>query len=313
MRIEDLIIFTDVVRYHSMNIASEKHFMSPQNLSKIIRNMENELGVLLFKRSKKGSELTEEGERFYLQVQKVLKEYAHAIEGLHQNENWNEEAELESETVKVLCNQGVTNFAVLNAYKLLQKETKYNIYLDLELMENFDPKKSLKSFERNTYDIIVCALQEQDIDNFLKHCEEYILIYVIQDEFVLLVSKEHPLAACSMISIDEIPDLKLLLPKENYIYSSFWNLGIKCQMVANSLNLIIEQVEHSDEFCTLVCKSLIKLNSELKSNDLLVSVPIDKKVYGVYVILLHENVSEKVFMREFVRHIVQNISGANSY
>ena len=61
MRIEDLIIFTDVVRYHSMNIASEKHFMSPQNLSKIIRNMENELGVLLFKRSKKGSELTEEG------------------------------------------------------------------------------------------------------------------------------------------------------------------------------------------------------------------------------------------------------------
>ena len=44
--------------YHSMNIAAEKHFMTPQNLSKIIRNMEQELDVVLFKRSKKGSDLT---------------------------------------------------------------------------------------------------------------------------------------------------------------------------------------------------------------------------------------------------------------
>ena len=41
MRIEDLSIFTEVIRYHSMNIAAEKHFMTPQNLGKIIRHMEH--------------------------------------------------------------------------------------------------------------------------------------------------------------------------------------------------------------------------------------------------------------------------------
>ena len=76
LRIEDLKIFIDVIRYHSMNIAAEKHFMTPQNLSKIIRNMERELDIILFKRSKKGSELTKEGEKFYLQIVKVNYEFS---------------------------------------------------------------------------------------------------------------------------------------------------------------------------------------------------------------------------------------------
>ena len=53
MRIEDLKIFVDVVRYHSMNIAADKNFTTPQNLSKIIKRMEDELSVILFNRSKK--------------------------------------------------------------------------------------------------------------------------------------------------------------------------------------------------------------------------------------------------------------------
>ena len=42
MRIEDLKIFVDVVRHHSMNIAAEKNYTTPQNLSKIIKRMEEE-------------------------------------------------------------------------------------------------------------------------------------------------------------------------------------------------------------------------------------------------------------------------------
>lgn len=84
MRIEDLKIFVDVVRYHSMNIASEKNYTTPQNLSKIIKRMEDELGVVLFKRSKKGSELTEAGERFYLHIIEVLTRYDDAIAALYE-------------------------------------------------------------------------------------------------------------------------------------------------------------------------------------------------------------------------------------
>ena len=43
MKIENIRLFLDVVRYGSINKAAEKNFIAQQNLSVTIKNMEKEL------------------------------------------------------------------------------------------------------------------------------------------------------------------------------------------------------------------------------------------------------------------------------
>ena len=58
MKIENIRLFLDVVRYGSINKASEKNFIAQQNLSVIIKNMEKELDTTLFERNNTGIILT---------------------------------------------------------------------------------------------------------------------------------------------------------------------------------------------------------------------------------------------------------------
>ena len=316
MRIEDLKIFTDVIRYHSMNIAAEKHFMTPQNLSKIIRNMERELGVVLFKRSKKGSELTKEGEKFYLQIVKVLNEYEKALEVVNKeaSENKRPLKVVKSLSVKVLSNLGATNYAVLGAYKQLKKEQQYDIFLDLETIKGFDYRQAVKDMLEKKADVVVCTLPDNDIDSYIKCCKSYIPIYIVQSEFMLIVSKNNPLAKRSMVSVKEICEYKFIEVKETYGYTVVFGDEVPCVMRVDSMNSAIEQVQYSDEYCTLVCECLLGLNKIMKENeDTLVFVPLAEKFYSTFIVLLREELSDEPAVLDFVRKIGQSFFATSSY
>ena len=62
MRIEHLEYLICLARTHSITKASEELFTTHQNVSKMIRQLEQDLGVTLFTRSQKGVYLTAEGE-----------------------------------------------------------------------------------------------------------------------------------------------------------------------------------------------------------------------------------------------------------
>ena len=316
MRIEELKIFTDVIRYQSMNSAAEKHFMTPQNLSKIIRNMERELDIILFKRSKKGSELTKEGEKFYLQIVKVLNEYEKALEVVSKeaSENKGPLEVSKSLTVKVLSNLGATNYAVLGAYKQLKKERQYDIFLDLETIKGFDYRQAVEDMLAKKADVVVCTLPDNDIDSCIKCCKSYIPIYIVQSEFMLIVSKNNPLAKRSMVSVKEIGEYKFIEVKETYGYTVVFGDEVPCVMRVDSMNSAIEQVQYSDEYCTLVCECLLGLNKIMKENeDTLVFVPLAEKFYSTFIVLLREELSDEPAVLDFVRKIGQSFFATSSY
>lgn len=60
MRNKDIEIFLSTFEHRSLTGASKELYFSKQNMSKSIRNLENEIGVTLFKRDIKGMEPTEE-------------------------------------------------------------------------------------------------------------------------------------------------------------------------------------------------------------------------------------------------------------
>lgn len=59
----------------SLTRAAKELYMTPQVVSKHIRNLENELGILLFQRSNNGMELTDQGIHFYEHALRWSEEY----------------------------------------------------------------------------------------------------------------------------------------------------------------------------------------------------------------------------------------------
>lgn len=63
MRLEQLYYLSEVAKNRSITLTSERIYVSQPNISESLKNLENELGVILFRRSRQGIEMTEIGER----------------------------------------------------------------------------------------------------------------------------------------------------------------------------------------------------------------------------------------------------------
>lgn len=75
MKIENMKIFLTVAKIGNINKAADELFLTHQNLSFIIKNMEKELGLKLFNRDKKGVQLTDEGRAFLHVAQPIVSSY----------------------------------------------------------------------------------------------------------------------------------------------------------------------------------------------------------------------------------------------
>ncbi|MDO4982404.1 MAG: LysR family transcriptional regulator [Eubacteriales bacterium] len=77
MNTQDIYNFIAVAEAGSMSQAAQRLFMTPQGLSKSIKGLEAELGVVLLMRSSKGVELTKNGEIFLKYSKEVYKSLYH--------------------------------------------------------------------------------------------------------------------------------------------------------------------------------------------------------------------------------------------
>ena len=75
MDIKDLEIFLAIAHEKSIAKASKRLYMTPQGISKVVKNLEQEMNCRLFMRSSFGMLLTESGERFLEYAEKDTKSY----------------------------------------------------------------------------------------------------------------------------------------------------------------------------------------------------------------------------------------------
>ena len=75
MKIENIKLFLLVSQSESISQAAEAAFISPQNLSFIIKQLEKELGLQLFVRSNQGISLSKDGEQFFPYAKKIVDAY----------------------------------------------------------------------------------------------------------------------------------------------------------------------------------------------------------------------------------------------
>lgn len=75
MEFKHIEYFIETCGYKSISQAAEALFISQQALSRCIQNLETELGCKLFRRTVKGSTLTEEGQYVYDQFKPIVQSY----------------------------------------------------------------------------------------------------------------------------------------------------------------------------------------------------------------------------------------------
>lgn len=288
MQIEDLKIFSDVARLHSMNLAAEENYTTPQNLSKIIKRIENEIGVVLFKRSKKGSELTEAGNQFFVHINKVLKYYDEATKAVSANKCFKTEGEKKTEKLSVLCTVGALSCAVMDAYNELLKLADHILLMDDEI--NFScPEKILECIQDGGQDIIVCYVPQNSITFLANKLTEYLFVQTVYDELVLVVSRKHSLRNRSQITTKELNHLNVIGFKDFALPLTAFGVDIKYRILTNSHSKALEQVAQSDSYCTMLFKSYCIINGEKFGCDgNLKMIRLDQKAFGAYLIAVNK-------------------------
>lgn len=76
MNLQLLKVFYEVAMCGSLNKVARHNYVSVSNLSRSIKAIEDETNLVLFKRTRKGMELTHSGEDFLSMVEPVLKKYS---------------------------------------------------------------------------------------------------------------------------------------------------------------------------------------------------------------------------------------------
>ena len=104
-------IFYTVAKYNHMTKASEELHISQPAISQSVKKLENQLGGVLFLRSNKGMELTEEGKMFYEYVKG-------ALELINNAENeFTSFKDLSKGEIKIGCSTTLTKLVLMNTLK----------------------------------------------------------------------------------------------------------------------------------------------------------------------------------------------------
>ena len=104
-------VFYTVAKYNHMTKASEELHISQPAISQSVKKLENQLGGVLFLRSNKGMELTEEGKMFYEYVKG-------ALELINNAENeFTSFKDLSKGEIKIGCSTTLTKLVLMNTLK----------------------------------------------------------------------------------------------------------------------------------------------------------------------------------------------------
>lgn len=79
-----LLAFVTVVRKKSFTLAAKELYMTQPAISWQIKNLENEIDLVLIERKERGTKLTDAGKQFYLYAEKIIKAHEQLIEEMKQ-------------------------------------------------------------------------------------------------------------------------------------------------------------------------------------------------------------------------------------
>lgn len=261
MDILHLNYFIEVARQRSFTKASRTLLVSQPSISKVIKTLENELGVTLFIRRGREIALTDVGEAVFKRAQIVVGEFKDLSNEIHDVVN----VEYGEITVGLPPMIGANFFP-----KIIRKYKKRYPKVTLKLIE-VGSKQIELDVKNGILDIGVVALplSEQDIQHFS----------FINETLQAVLPAAHALAGKKSLLLTDLKDESFILYSNDFSLNDL--IYEKCQQ-QNFTPSVICQSSHWDFIAEMVAEGLgVALLPETICKDLderVVSIPLDKTV-----------------------------------
>lgn len=239
MDIKQLNYFVQIAQCGSYSLASQKLYISQPALSKVIKNMEDEVGFSLFYTYQRRQKLTDAGQLFYEKAVKLLESYNDLIQTTYVEEC------IDKGHLKIglsVAAGGALFSHIIPGFTKLYPQITFSI---LERETNILKEELLKKNLDAAYIDLYHFDNEDDRENF----EVYELF---KTENVMVASVDNPITKRKDISYEELQEQKLILYNGGKEVSSQVELEMKkigvspnVAFVSTQWNFILDAVANN--------------------------------------------------------------------
>lgn len=276
MEIRQLNYFVNAAEYLHFTEAAAACFVTQSTLSQQIKQLEEELGMLLFDRIGKHVRLTEAGAVFLVHAKKILQDVKRSKQAINELNN------LEAGDLKIGVTYAFSSMVLPALSPFSSKYPGIKIFIEYGTPELLESK--LKAAE---LDIILTFHEESDNEGLEMQP-------LFSSRIMMVVSRKNPLASLKKISVNELATLELILPgkgfsSRDYVNELFSkkNIKPKIRIEMNEVNSLLTLVESTSWVTILNEKAILTWDS-------LVAIPIaGKERYKQAFILWQKGVYKK--------------------
>lgn len=200
MTLTQLHYMIEIANTKSLNKAAEQLYVSQPSLTSAIKELENELGVILFHRSGRGVTLTNDGIEFLLYAKQIYSQYENVLEKYKNGETYKKKFGISMQhysfAVKAFVDM-VKEFD-MSKYEFSIRETKtVEVIQDVSAMKSELGILYLSDFNRKAIEKL---LKSANLEfHHLIDCQAYVYIW-----------KYHPLAKEPSINFEQLKDYPCL-------------------------------------------------------------------------------------------------------
>ena len=205
MRMEDLRYLIQVADIGSISLAAEACYITQQGLSRIISNLEKELGVKLFHRTNNHIRLTDVGELVVARAKELDGLYQHMLTDISRLSSAEGQRPVDCHIYTTQLISSTLLFRVLSTLNLRYPGIHLNI-------EELDPPEIADgvAFTPNSVGIISMSTFHE-ADSLRLSSGKLVFDHYFQDELMLGVAENSPLAERKLISAEELATIPLAL------------------------------------------------------------------------------------------------------
>lgn len=201
MRLDQLYHLVEVAQTKSISLAAERFYISQPAISSSISKLEEELGVILFKRTSHGAIPTEVGEAIINKAWEIIDK----IEEIKQIASASSNSL--SGSISVASIPGMCDAVIPNVLsRLNKKHPNVNVLLKMDESVNI-----LNDVQSGRSDIGIVIITEE-IQGKEVNYEE-----LLSDEFVIYAGKNSPLSEKQSVSIKEVMDQPFAAYNDEFI------------------------------------------------------------------------------------------------
>lgn len=210
MNILHLKYAAEIAKTGSLNKAAENLYMGQPNLSRAIKELEANLGITIFERSARGMTVTPEGEKFIGYANKILTQIDE-VEAIYKNGT--------SVTQNFSISVPRASY-ISEAFVNFSKKINQNAPFDLVYKET-NAMRAIKNILEADYNLGIIRYAENYDSHFRQLLVQKGLVGELVAEFnyVLIMSKEHPLADKEDIRFEDLKAYTEIAHADPYVPS----------------------------------------------------------------------------------------------